>query len=445
MPGGRVACDPAASPEGHGATYTNKEVTVSLIGQDSRERIIERFARHVSSGKAAFFAQAGIDFIFGRREGPYVWDLAGRRLLDCHCNGGVFNLGHRHPRIVAALKSAADELDIGNHHFISEHRALLAERLAGLSAGDLNRVVFGVGGGEAIDTAIKLARAHTGRPGVISALGGYHGHTGLALAAGDEQYRAPFGPLAPGFTQVPFGDLDALAAAIDETTAAVIFETIPATLGMPIPSEEFYRGVRELCDRHGAVMIMDEVQSGLGRCGEVWGIDTYGIVPDIIVTGKGLSGGLYPISAIIYREHLNPFLHENPFIHISTFGGAELGCHVALEVLSIIAEPGFLDHVRWIAGLLQEGLAVLQRRHPALLVEVRQRGMMIGLKMASEACGPLMTLAGFHHGLLTVYANNDRSVSQLLPPLIITEEQVDEILTALDGMLGWVEGLQQTG
>ncbi|HSJ52188.1 MAG TPA: aminotransferase class III-fold pyridoxal phosphate-dependent enzyme, partial [Anaerolineae bacterium] len=135
---------------------------MSLIAQESSEAIVERFGRHVSSGKAAFFRQVGIDFCFGRREGVWVWDVDGqRRLIDCHCNGGVFNLGHRHPRVVAALRRGLEELDIGNHHLVSEHRALLAERLAALCPGDLNRVVFGVGGGEAIDLAIKLARGHT--------------------------------------------------------------------------------------------------------------------------------------------------------------------------------------------------------------------------------------------------------------------------------------------
>jgi putrescine aminotransferase len=412
---------------------------MSLIGQDSKDRIIERFARHVSSGKAAFFAQAGIDFVFGKREGVYGWDLAGQRLIDCHCNGGVFNLGHRHPRIVAALQTALEELDIGNHHLISEHRALLAERLTSMSPGDLNRVVFGVGGGEAIDTAIKLARAHTGRPRVISALGGYHGHTGFALATGDEQYRKPFDPMPPGFVQVPFGDLEALEAAMGDDVAAVIFETIPATLGIVTPPEDFFAGVRQLCNRYGAVMIIDEVQTGLGRCGEVWGIDTYRVTPDIIVTAKGLSGGLYPISAIIYREYLNTFLHENPFIHISTFGGAEVGCHVALEVLNILEAPEFLEHVRRMAGLFSKGFAELEARHPAILVETRQRGLMMGLKMAHEAYGPLMTLAGFQHGILTIYANHDQSVSQILPPLIITEEEARQVLEGLDGMLTWVE------
>ncbi len=411
---------------------------MTLIGQDPKDVIVERFARHVSSGKAKFFGQAGIDFIFARREGVFVWDLGGTRLINCHSNGGVFNLGHRNPRVVAALKTALDELDIGNHHLVSEHRARLAERLAGMCPGDLNRAVFGVGGGEAVDTAIKLARGHTGRPGIISAVGGYHGHTGFALATGDPKYSAPFGPLPSGFSQVAFGDLDALEEAVGETTAAVIFETIPATLGIAVPPEDYFAGVRELCDRSGAVMIIDEVQTGLGRCGEVWGIDTYGVVPDILVTAKGLSGGIYPITATVYDDRLDPFFEENPFIHVSTFGGSEVGCYAALEVLDIMEEEGFLAHVRQMAALFGEGFRELKDRHPEVLVEARQRGLMMGLKMAGDLCGPLMTLAGFRHGILTIYANNDTSVSQILPPLIIEEEQARQVLESLDAMLAEV-------
>ncbi len=416
---------------------------MSVIGRDPRETVFERFARHVSSGKAKFFRQAGIDFVIGRREGVYVWDLEGSRLINCHCNGGVFNLGHRNPRVVAALKRALEELDIGNHHLVSEHRALLAERLASICPGDLNRVVFGVGGGEAVDTAIKLARGFTGRPGIISAAGGYHGHTGFALAAGDAKYSAPFVPLPPGFTQVPFGDLEALEEAVKggagEETAAVIFETIPATLGMVIPPEGFFQGVRELCDRHGALMIIDEVQTGLGRCGAVWGIDTYGVAPDILITAKGLSGGIYPITATVYSDRLDAFFEENPFIHVSTFGGAEVGCYAALEVLDILEEEGFLEHVREIADVFSNGFRELRDRHPRVLLETRQRGLMMGLKMANDLCGPLMTLAGFRRGILTIYANNDTSVSQILPPLIIEEAQARQVLESLDAMLSDLE------
>ena len=408
------------------------------MSQDMHEpkaEIIDRFARHVSSGKAAFFTQAGIDFVGGEREGIYLCDLDGKRLINCHCNGGVFNLGHRNPRIMAALQRALASYDIGNHHLMSAPRAALAARLADLSPGEIKRVVFGVSGGEAIDLAFKLARAHTKKPKIISALGSYHGHTGLALAAGDEVYRKPFEPLSTGFIQVPFGDMAVLEAAMGDDTAAVIFETIPATLGIAIPPEDFYAGVRRLCDQWGAVMIMDEVQTGLGRCGRVWGIDTYGVSPDIIVTGKGLSGGIYPISATLYADHLDAFLHENPFIHISTFGGAEVGCFVALEVLEMLEEPGFLEHICTMADVFKEGFAALLEKHPGVLVEARQRGLMMGLKLIDPRCGPWMTVAGFHSGLLTIYANNDPSVIQVLPPLIIQAEEARQVLRILDGML----------
>lgn len=414
---------------------------MSVIGQEPRERINQLFERHVNSGKVEFFRNAGFDFIFGRREGVYVYDIDGkRRLINCNSNGGVFNLGHRNPEIVAAVVEALEELDIGTHHTVSEHRALLAERLARISPGDVNRVIFGVSGGEAVDAAIKLARGHTGRAGIVSAAGAYHGHTGFALPAGSESFSAPFEPLVPGYTHVPFGDLAALAEAVDENTAAVLFETIPATLGIAIPPDDFFAGVRRLADERGALFIADEVQTGLGRCGAVWGIDTYGVTPDIMVTAKGLSGGIYPITATLYRDELNGFMHANPFIHISTFGGPEPGCRAALKMLDILEAPGFLAHVREMAGIFAAGFAELVRKHPEVLVETRQRGLMMGLKMVNDMCGPLMTVAGFDHGILTVYANNDTSVSQILPPLIISEDEARQVLDSLDAMLAWVEG-----
>ena len=220
-----------------------------------------------------------------------------------------------------------------------------------------------------------------------------------------------------------------------DNVAAVLFETIPATLGIAVPPEDFFAGVRRLCDRYGAVMINDEVQTGLGRCGQMWGIDTFGVVPDIIVSGKGLSGGIYPMSATLYREPLNEFMHQNPFIHVSTCGGSELGCHVSLEVLNMLSEPGFLEHVREMAQRFVAGFARLQEKHPQLLVEFRQRGLMMGLKLAHPSLGPIMTVAGVEGGLLTIYANHDQSVIQMLPPLIINEPAVAEVLQRLDGML----------
>ncbi|MFX1606426.1 MAG: aminotransferase class III-fold pyridoxal phosphate-dependent enzyme, partial [Promethearchaeota archaeon] len=205
-------------------------------GVKSKEDIIELFAAHVSSGKAQFYQMVDLNFVLGKRDGPWMWDVTGeQKLLNCHCNGGVFNLGHRHPEILDVMRRSLDELDIGNHHLMSEQRAMLGKKLAECTPSEITRTVFGVGGGEAVDFAIKLARGHTKKHKIVYATSAYHGHTGLALAAGDEHFKAPFEPLAPGFVDVPFGDADAVEKAIDNETAAVLFETIPATLGMPLP------------------------------------------------------------------------------------------------------------------------------------------------------------------------------------------------------------------
>jgi putrescine aminotransferase len=245
------------------------ETPVGDANKANRRQIVDNFARHVSSGKVAFFQSVGIDFVLGRREGPYLWDVTGeKRLVDCHCNGGVFNLGHRNPEVITALRRTLETLDIGNHHLISEHRAALARRLAELAPGELTYTVFGVGGGEAIDLAITVAREYTRRQNVISAKGGYHGHTGLALAAGDEKYRAPFGAMAPGFQQVPFNQIEALEEAMDDDTAALPL-TVSAAAGMPVPDRDYFPRLRQLCDDRGALFILDEVQAGLGRTGRL--------------------------------------------------------------------------------------------------------------------------------------------------------------------------------
>jgi len=417
---------------------------VKFIGQDDKETIFSRFRSHVSSGKADFFKAVGIDFVFGKREGPFVWDAtSGKRLINCHCNGGVFNLGHRHPRIISALKESLAELDIGNHHLVSEMRAALGARIAALTPGDLSYTVFGVGGGEAIDLAIKLARGYTGRLNVVSAGGGYHGHTGLALAAGDGRYRDPFGPNPPGFRQVPFDDKEALSAAVDRDTAAVIFETIPATYGMPVPQPDFFQHARRLCDQAGALLIIDEVQTGLGRTGRMWGIEHFGVVPDIMVMGKGLSGGIYPMTATCFRPALESFFQQNPFIHISTFGGAEVGVPVAMAVLEETARPGFLQHVRQLSRRFRSGFESLKAKHPEILVGLRQLGLMMGIEMVNPQCGPILSKTLYDNGVLSVYANNDTRVSQLLPPLIIDEALAMEILERVDRGLADAKALVQ--
>lgn len=403
---------------------------------NAKHAALTAFHDHVSSGKADFFHKYRMDFVMGRREGAYLWDIDGqKRLFNLHCNGGVFNLGHRHPELVELLKTSLDEVDIGNHHLMSRHRADLAEKLAALMPGDLTYTIFGVGGGEAVDLAFKVARAYTGRAEIISARGGYHGHTGLALAAGDEKYRKPFGPAAPGFTQIPFGEIAAITNALSKDTAAVILETVPATLGMPIPSQNYLSEVRRLCTENNTLLIMDEVQTGLSRTGKLWGFQHYNIVPDMVVLGKGLSGGVYPISATVIRKPLESVFHQDPFIHISTFGGSEIGCKVAQRVLEISAAPDFLAHVNYIAEAFKSGVDELQQRHRKFLKGLRQLGLMMGLELVDDLAGPVLTKAAYDHDLLMIYANNDTRICQFLPPLTITAEQVTEVLTRLDKAL----------
>ena len=399
----------------------------------AKQQALRDFRQHVSSGKADFFKKYRMDLVMGERQGPYLHDLDGnKKLYNLHCNGGVFNLGHRNTEIINTLKESLDRLDIGNHHLLSQQRAQLATTLAGLMPGDLDYTVFGVSGGEAIDLAIKVARGHTKRKKIISARGGYHGHTGLAVQAGDARYRQPFHINAEDFIQVPFNDQDTLTSALNNEVAAVLLETIPATLGMPVPDKDYYRQVQALCRQHGALLILDEVQSGLGRTGKLWALEHFAVQPDIVVLGKGLSGGVYPISATVLDKKLEHLFHADPFIHISTFGGSELGCVVAEKVLALSSQTGFLQHVNLLAKKFQEELNTLQQKHHSVFKGVHGLGLMLALEFNSELAGPVLTKTAYDQDLLLIYANNDTTRVQFLPPLTMPLEDVPEIINRLD-------------
>lgn len=405
------------------------------------ERIFDDFAVHVAPGRAETLRRMGIVFPFGKREGVYVWDAAGtRRLINCHCNGGTFNLGHRHPVLVETLVDAlgADDGDIGNHHFPSAPRARLGRRLAELAPGPLETVVFASAGGEAVDVALKVARKKTGRRRIVSARGGYHGHTGLAVAAGDAKYSRPFLIDTRDFVQVPWNDLEAMRAVLGEgePVAAVILETIPATLGMPLPAPGYLAAVKALCAEAGALYIADEVQTGLGRTGKLWAVEHEGVEPDVLVTAKGLSGGLYPIAATLMTRALGDVFRDDPWSHIATFGGADLGCVVAEKVLDISSQPDFLAHVQAMSARIVEGLEAVRARMPeAGLVEIRARGAFMGLKFKGPMDGLRMSKLTFDAGLLCFFAGHDPSVLQLLPPLVTDLATADEIVARMESAL----------
>jgi putrescine aminotransferase len=416
----------------------------TIMGTLPQKELLKMYSEFVSGPKAAFFKDLGLGFVQGERQGIYIKSLEGLRknqppldMIDCRTSGGVFNLGHKHPAIIQALKDAIDAgLDIGDHHAISEQRALLAKKLAGLLPPGITKTMFCVGGGEAIDLAIKLARGITSRKKIISASGAYHGVTGFALAAGDAKFKGPFSWDLPEFTQVPFGDIDALSLVMDDQVASVILETIPATAGILIASRGYFEQVRELCDKHGAIMIADEVQAGLGRTGHLWGIygglyDNEKIIPDIIVLAKGMTAGYYPIATCSYKPFIEKVFDQDPFLHISTTGGAEVGCHVCSTMLDIISAPEFLDHVNDAGNQLANGLNDLASQYPSIVTDVRGRGLMWGVEFINEKYGAGFTLKMIENGIFADYCGNRENTIKLMPPLIITEQEIELLLTRL--------------
>ena len=400
----------------------------------TREQVLDLAERYVCPDRVHMLRALGVELVVGRREGYRLWDLDGREYLDLHLNGGVFNLGHRNPELVAALVDALQTLDIGNHHFPSVERSLLAEQLVGLTPG-ARYAVFASGGGEAVDLALKSARRATGRRKVVSVTGAYHGHTGLALAAGDERAAKSFhSEGTPGeFVHVPFDDLDALEHALAAgDAAAVILESVPATVGFPIASADYLPGVRRLCDDAGALFVADEVQTGLGRTGSLWAVQRAGVVPDVLVCGKGLSGGLYPIAATLLSERAGHWLEEDGWGHVSTFGGAEVGCRVARAVLDVTTRDSTRERVGSLIDRFAAGLGELQRRHPERLLEVRQTGLVIGLRFDHPQGGMLMTKALHDVGLWAMFAGFDPSALQLKPGLLMDDPTADQVLVRLD-------------
>ena len=402
----------------------------------AKQQAIADFARHVNPGKARALAASGLDVLEWQREGALVKDADGKSYIDCITGFGVFNIGRRHPRAIAAVKGALDGgIDIGDFMLMSKPKADLAARLGKLAPAGLTASMFSTGGGEAVDFALKLARATTGRPGVLSTAKGYHGHSGFALsAAGRAAFREPFEPLLADFVQVPFGDGDAMAAAMDETIGAIIVEPIQGEGGINVASDDYLAGLRALCDGESRLLIFDEIQSGMGRTGKLWASQHSGVAPDIMTIGKSLSGGVYPITATVFRSAYLELLDKRPFVHLSTFGGADVGCVVALEVFRILEEEGLIENATARGAQLAAGFERLGGIYPGLVKEARGRGLMMGVEY-HEPLGPQMAKQLASRGVLVLMSGNDPAIQRVMPVLGISAEQVDEVLGAFEDSL----------
>ena len=409
-----------------------------FFSYESKDDMLERSRTFWNPNKTDFWQDAGIDLVIDQREGYLFWDMAGRRLIDLHLNGGTFNLGHRNPELIATLEQAMQRFDIGNHHFPALARTALAEALVATSGSNMRRVIYGSGGGEATDIAIKTARHTKQRRKIVSIIKAYHGHTGLAVGTGDDRFSKLFLADHPEeFIQVPFNDLNAMEDALrGRDVAAVIMETIPATYGFPLPEPGYLRAVKNLCEQYDALYIADEVQTGLMRTGEMWCISKAGVEPDIMVIGKGITGGMYPISCVVVSEECSAWLKEDGFGHISTGGGSELGCVVGLKVLEICGRPEVRSMVHYIAERFQQGLRQIQDIYPDWFIGIRQDGVVMGLEFNHPTGAKIVMKHLFAHGVWAIFSTLDARVLQFKPGILLSPEMVDEVLDRTEIAIG---------
>lgn len=409
-----------------------------FFSYESKEDMLERSRAFWNPDKTDFWQDAGIDLVIDRREGYLFWDMAGRRLIDLHLNGGTYNLGHRNPELIATLEQAMQHFDIGNHHFPALARTALAEALVKTASPNMRRVIYGSGGGEAIDIALKTARHTKQRRKIVSIIKAYHGHTGVAVGTGDERFSKLFLSDHPEeFVQVPFNDLNAMEDALRaRDVAAVIMETIPATYGFPLPAPGYLQAVKRLCEEYDTLYIADEVQTGLMRTGEMWGISKSGVEPDIMVIGKGITGGMYPIACCVVSEECSAWLKEDGFGHISTGGGAELGCVVSLKVLEICGRPEVRSMVHYIAERFQQGLRQIQEIYPDWFVGIRQDGVVMGLEFNHPVGAKIVMKHLYAHGVWAIFSTLDARILQFKPGILLSPELVDEILDRTEVAIG---------
>jgi putrescine aminotransferase len=411
--------------------------------EQATEETADKFARHVNPSLLELLKFGGFDKVEWEGCGSIVRDLAGNEYIDCLGGYGVFTLGHSHPKVVDAVIAQIRHLPLSSKTFLNKPLADLAAKLAEVAPGDLQFTFMCNSGAEAVEGALKIARMATGRTQIISAVGSYHGKTFGALSASDrETYKAPFEPLLPDFIHVPFGDSDAVANIINDQTAAVILEPVQGENGIRIPPDSYLPRVRELCTAHGALLILDEVQSGLGRTGKVFACEHWNVAPDIMTLAKALGDGVVPAGAVIATPDVwEKVFRENPLIHTSTFGGNPVACVAGLAALETLVEEDLPHQAQVKGNLLLHGLRDIQLRYPKLISDVRGLGLMIGVEFDDADIGKLIISALLQNGVLAAYTLNNPKVMRFEPPLVISEVQIHQVLAAFEGAMESIDSL----
>jgi LysW-gamma-L-lysine/LysW-L-ornithine aminotransferase len=360
-----------------------------------------------------------------RGEGALLWDDAGKEYIDCLAGHGSANMGHGHPAIVAAIAEQARTLMVCNENFYNPRRAELEARLVHLAGGGLQRVFLCNSGAEAVEGALKFARFSTKKTDFVAAMRGFHGRTMGALSATfNKKYREPFQPLVPGFRHVPYNNLEALRAAVDEKTAAVILEPIQGEGGVHLGSAEYLLGAQAICRETGALLILDEVQTGFGRTGKVFAFQQFDLRPDLVSVAKSIAGGL-PMGAVLMGDRVGAFA---PGMHFSTFGGNPLACAASLAAIQVLENEKLSERAAELGVYLMERLVEM---NSPVVREVRGRGLMVGVELRQKVAPYIAALAA--EGVLALPGG--LNVLRLLPPLVITRPQLDAAIEKISLVL----------
>ncbi|MBN6189236.1 aminotransferase class III-fold pyridoxal phosphate-dependent enzyme [Aneurinibacillus sp. BA2021] len=377
-------------------------------------------------------------------EGAVFRDTKGDEYIDCLGGYGVYLLGHRHPKVVNAVKAQIDRYALHSQEMVDPLRGYLSKLVAYITPGDLQHTYLVNCGTEANEMALKLARLSTGKKCFISMEKGFHGKTfGSLSASGKATFREPYLPLVPGFYHVEYGNADAVEAAIrnlinvGETVAGVIAEPIQGEGGVNMPPEGYFKRLREICDRYECLLIVDEVQTGMGRTGKLFGMDHYDVVPDIMTLGKAFGGGVMPIAAMVAKRKHWGKMEENPFLlGSSTFGGNPLCCAGAIAGIKTIIEEDIPRQAEQKGSYILARLAEIQAQFPDMLQEVRGIGLLIGMEFSTNAIGYELAKRLFGDNILVGGTLNNATVIRLEPPAVISYEQIDTVLDAIERNLG---------
>ena len=362
-----------------------------------------------------------------RGKGVRVWDTSGKEYIDCMGGYGVALVGHCNPRVVEAIKNQAEKLIVCHMSFYNDAREDFLRRMATIAPRGLSKMFFSNSGAEAVEAALKFSRRYTGKPGIISMSGGYHGKTFGALSATySEKYRKPFMPLLENVKFLPY-TTTRIEDAVDDNIGAVIVEPIQGETGIILPPEGLLQNMREVCTKHGIVLIFDEIQSGLGRTGKMWAGENWKTIPDIMCLAKGLAGGV-PIGLTLSKPEIVEALRVGE--HSSTFGGNPLACAAGAATIGSLNEDKLVENASNVGGYFKDGLLKLKEKH-RIVRDVRGLGMMLALELRFDVRNLL--LDGIRHGLLMLYSG--KNILRLLPPLVMDKETISQSLETMDELL----------